>query len=126
MMHDFYNTPVQVVFADIESTKDNINWCGGIAFRDEVICGCCGGVFEIADLLSITDEIECDPIFEYDDWMNIEEEIRGDELPIGLMLLDGKIVLEEEEVYCSEDEDINSPIFNTDPFFGVDVEDIDD
>lgn len=53
--------PKQVVFDDGE------NICGGIAYGNEIICACCGGVFEI-------DDVEIIDIFS--DWVNFEEYIR--------------------------------------------------
>ena len=57
----------QVIFKDEKGTI-----FGGIyvEFDDEryIICGCCGGVFD-------ADEVEIVKTFE--DWVNIEEEIRG-------------------------------------------------
>ena len=36
----YYNKPTQVKFYDV----DNDLWVGGIAYHDEIICGCCGGI----------------------------------------------------------------------------------
>ena len=44
----FYERPKQVVFADPENPGD---WLAGIAFHDSIICSCCGGVFEIEDVI---------------------------------------------------------------------------
>ena len=46
-------------------------WVGGIAYRDEIICGCCGGILKLS-------EFEDGEVVEYEDWIDIEEEIRGD------------------------------------------------
>ena len=66
----------QVIFMDNEG-----NVCSGIwnQDRDEIICGCCGGTIESGDfvLLNI-----------YDEWLNITDEICGD---------DGDILHEIEE-----------------------------
>lgn len=62
-----YEKPTQVRWFD---NVDGI-WVGGIAYRDEIICGCCGGILELS-------EFEDGEVFEYEDWIDIEEEIRGD------------------------------------------------
>lgn len=62
-----YEKPTQVRwFDDVDGV-----WVGGIAYRDEIICGCCGGILELS-------EFEDNEVFEYEDWIDIEEEIRGD------------------------------------------------
>lgn len=62
-----YEKPTQVRWLD---DLEGI-WVGGIAYRDEIICGCCGGILELS-------EFEDGEVFEYEDWVDIEEEIRGD------------------------------------------------
>lgn len=62
-----YEKPTQIRWFDDENKR----WIGGIAYRDEIICGCCGGVLEL-------NEFEDDEVVEYDAWVDIEEEIRGD------------------------------------------------
>lgn len=63
-----YDRPTQVRWFDSESNR----WIGGIAYRDEVICGCCGSIFEL-------NEFEEGEVVELGDWVNIEEEIRGED-----------------------------------------------
>lgn len=57
-----YDKPTQVLFADEEGTT-----FGGIAYNNIIICGCCGGIFEV-------DEVE---ILENYDWIDISHEIIG-------------------------------------------------
>ena len=64
----------QVKFRDSLELNDISLWTGGIAvFEDTkllgIICGCCGGF------------IERENIWDYEilPWVNIEEEIRGDD-----------------------------------------------
>lgn len=45
-MKTFYDTPKQVLFWDMGGDR----YVGGIAYRDEIICGCCGAVFEIKEI----------------------------------------------------------------------------
>lgn len=54
--------------------------CGGIAYHDEIICGCCGAVLSIQDV--IDDAAECgihwdDAIIELE-WIDISESIKGE------------------------------------------------
>lgn len=44
---------------------------GGILVNDEfIICGCCGGVFEMEEVTIL---------HRYPDWINISDEIKGEE-----------------------------------------------
>ena len=43
----FYDTPTQVEFAEFD-LQDETNF--GIAFRDFIICGCCGGVIPLDEV----------------------------------------------------------------------------
>ena len=65
-MKKHYDVPTQVKFYD----KDNEVWLGGIAYGDEIICGECGGVFELSDLEP--HEVEELP------WIDISEAIIGE------------------------------------------------
>lgn len=69
-MNMFFTRPTQVKFWD----ECNQQWMGGIGYRDEIICGCCGGIFEVDELLeSNSNSIVRLP------WVDINEEIRGEE-----------------------------------------------
>lgn len=64
MATKYFDCPTQVLFRDPDNEEGFI---GGIAYRDEIICGCCGGIFElneVSDLLPI-------------DWIDISDSIRG-------------------------------------------------
>ena len=41
--YDHFLVPTQVKFWDYSNGR----YKGGIAYRNEIICGCCGGVFNI-------------------------------------------------------------------------------
>lgn len=41
----YFGAPTQVSFY----TYDD-GWCFGIAYRDEIICACCGGIFKIEEV----------------------------------------------------------------------------
>lgn len=68
-MKKHYETPTQVRWFD------NVNecWIGGIAYKGEVICGCCGSILELDEF----EEGEVEELGGY--WVNIEEEIRGED-----------------------------------------------
>lgn len=56
----------QVDFYD----NENQEFHGGILIdNDYIICGCCGGVFEVK-------ELDVDKIYIYDNWIDIEKIIR--------------------------------------------------
>ena len=82
MCKTYFDRPTQVVFADPDNPGD---WLVGIAYRDEIICGCCGGVFNIDDVIEMATEdgVHC-AIYEYPEWNDIADEIVGGELPEGL------------------------------------------
>lgn len=40
-MKDYYDIPQQVQWYDAENERR----CGGIVYKDEIICACCGGIF---------------------------------------------------------------------------------
>ena len=75
MKYDYFEVPTQVKFWDV----DGDHYIGGIAFRDEIICGCCGGVFDISEIYESAPDTLEDPIVPYDDWVDISSEIRGDD-----------------------------------------------
>ena len=68
-MKRYYERPTQVRWFDTESNR----WIGGIAYRNEIICGCCGSILEL-------DGFEEDEVVELGKWwVNIDEEIRGED-----------------------------------------------
>ena len=103
MGKSYFDKPTQVVFADPDNPGD---WLTGIAYRDEIICGCCGGVFNIDDVIEMATEdgIHC-AIYEYPEWNDIADEIVGGELPEGL---DRN---ENYEIYEVSDEDYEQHSF---------------
>ena len=76
MEKTYFDRPTQVVFADPDNPGD---WLNGIAYHDEIICGCCGGSQEIAEIYAFAPEGVENPIVELK-WVNIREEIVGDYL----------------------------------------------
>lgn len=72
MKYDYFEVPTQVKFWDAR-------YIGGIAYRDKIICGCCGGIFDISIIYEVApDTLEDDPIIVYDNWVDISQDICGD------------------------------------------------
>ena len=103
MEKSYFDRPTQVVFADPDNSGE---WLSGIAYRDEIICGCCGGVFSINDVIEMAreDNVNC-AIHEYHEWNDIADEIVGGELP---ETLDRN---EDGEIYEVSDEDYEQHSF---------------
>ena len=76
MMKTYFEKPTQVMFVDEEGTNQF-----GIAYEDYIICGCCGGVFYIEDVIDNAPEGCGKPIYEYSVWNNVADEIFGGEFP---------------------------------------------
>lgn len=71
--YNYFETPTQVKFWDV-------HYIGGIAYRNKIICGCCGGILDISTIYEFApDTLEEDPIIPYDNWVNLSSEICGDE-----------------------------------------------
>ena len=76
MKYNYFEVPTQVKFWDVGGD----HYIGGIAYRKEIICGCCGGIFDISEIYeSAPDTLEEDPIVAYDNWVDISNEICGEE-----------------------------------------------
>ena len=73
MKYDYFEVPTQVKFWDTLSE----DYIGGIAYRDEIICGCCGSIFKISEIYESAPNTLEDPIVVYD-WVNISSKICGD------------------------------------------------
>ena len=73
----YYSHPVQVRYWDTGLKK----YVGGIAYKDFIICGCCGKACSIADIIkeAITYDILLpdEAIIEMD-WIDINQEIIGE------------------------------------------------
>lgn len=65
--------PVQVMFYDGEGMSS------GIMFGDKIICGCCGGIFEVEDVYENAqiDGVEV-AIRMFVNWVDVSDEIKGD------------------------------------------------
>lgn len=80
-MKTYFEEPTQVMFVDEEGT-----WQCGIAYEDYIICGCCGGIFYIDDVIGGSPDYIQQPIHEYESWVSISEEIRGGETPESFLI----------------------------------------
>ena len=65
---------VQVKFWDGE------NWCAGFMIGRRLVCGCCGGIFDVDEVLQEGREegIE-NPIVIYNIWVDVSDEICGED-----------------------------------------------
>ena len=117
MEKTYFDRPTQVVFADPDNPGE---WLTGIAYHDEIICACCGGVFNIDDVIEMaeTDGVKC-AIYEYSEWNDIADEIVGGELPEGLEYGENGIVETVDEDYeqyhftLNEEEEVQAVFANT-------------
>lgn len=75
----YYGTPCQVRFVDI-GDPNNITTSYGIAYRDEIICGCCGAILSIDEIIKDAEKAGIhwdDAIIELE-WIDISENIKGE------------------------------------------------
>lgn len=64
--------PCQVMFWDGE------NYCAGIMIGKLLVCGCCGGTFDLDEVIDMAREDGQVPVRVFDTWVDISDEIRGD------------------------------------------------
>lgn len=65
--------PRQVMFWDGE------NYCAGIMIGKLLVCGCCGGTFNLDEVIETAREDGQVPVRVFDTWVDISDEIKGDE-----------------------------------------------
>ena len=74
MKYNYFEVPTQVKFWDV----DGDHYVGGIAYRNDVICGCCGGIFDISEIYeSARDTIKEDSIVISERWVDFSYVIYG-------------------------------------------------
>ena len=79
-MKTYYYVPTQVIFYD--GCDDSPIFCAGIAYMDEIICACCGGVMKISEVIADAKEDGIKTaIYDYKDWCDVREAIAGGEYP---------------------------------------------
>lgn len=67
-----YEIPTRVMFYDY--LNDDLGW--GIAYGNEIICACCGGIFEIDEVITQGhDRGIPNPIVVREDWKDFTKEI---------------------------------------------------
>ena len=67
----YFDKPTQVAFWDAEGCQ----WSGGIAYQDEIICGCCGSIIEIEEVFEFAPAEVPLPIRPYEEWADISVDI---------------------------------------------------
>lgn len=82
--------PRQIVFWDGE------NYCAGIMVGKLLICGCCGGTFDLDEIIDQAREDGQVPVKMFDDWANISDEIRGDDDAVAMYTI---------PLFCEEEND---------------------
>ena len=88
MYFAFYDIPKQVMFYDDKEKT----WLAGIAYKDEIICACCGNAIKIQEIENSAKNTQYKRvIYEYEDWVDLGESIYGGELPYGLEIEDGQL-----------------------------------
>lgn len=65
--------PRQVMFWDGE------NYCAGFMIGNLLVCGCCGGTFNLDEVVEMAREDDQVPVRVFDTWVDISDEIMGDE-----------------------------------------------
>lgn len=70
--YESFDDPTQVAFWDDGA------YHAGIAYGDEIICACCGGVMEIEEIYAFAPS-GVEPIVVYKIWIDFNESIIGDE-----------------------------------------------
>lgn len=75
-MNMLFKSPTQVKFW----RADGDYYTAGIAYKNEIICGCCGGIFEIEEIIKDAKNDGVMPIIPYEFWVDLVSEITGDDL----------------------------------------------
>lgn len=70
--YESFEVPTQVAF------WEGASYHAGIAYGDEIICACCGGVEEIEEIYAFAPS-NVEPIVVYKSWIDFSEEIIGDD-----------------------------------------------
>lgn len=74
----YYGTPCQVRFYDGLNPAEVV-WHGGIAYQDYIICGCCGMVLPIQEVIDdgVARGLHWDDVIVELEWLDISEAIQG-------------------------------------------------
>ena len=71
--YNFFEEPKQVRWYDGDSGE----YATGIAFGENIICSCCGGLMSFEEIYEAADEDNVQGIFVYNDWANLTDGIIG-------------------------------------------------
>ena len=81
-MKTYFENPTQVRYFDFITYQvgDKPAYIAGIAYKDEIICSCCGEVFSIPEICEIAQKMgfKGKVIIPYYSWVNLNDEITGD------------------------------------------------
>ena len=75
MKYEQFDKPTQVLFWDY----DGEHWAAGIAYGGIIICGCCGGIFELEEVNTYAPDNISNPIISLE-WIDLTQEIAGEEM----------------------------------------------
>ena len=80
----YFEHPTQVKFVDMDHDGEKPNWIGAIAYKDELICGCCGGTINLEEYYEDWKDFGRknypdleNPIVSFDYWVDVSYEIKG-------------------------------------------------
>lgn len=75
----YFNVPTQVRFYwNDGEDRESEHWIGGIGYEDNIICGCCGGLVDMAEVYEEYEEVYDDGVaIEVLPWIDISDEIVG-------------------------------------------------
>lgn len=76
-MKTYFEEPTQVNFYWDDDSGEDGDYIGGIAIGDQIICGCCGGVFDVTEVIESA-PVGITPIIPLP-WIDISETIKGDQ-----------------------------------------------
>ena len=79
----YYERPTQVKYLDVDNgcDVDKCSYVGALAYRNELICGCCGGIASIEEIYKTAREMGIDEkqvIIPFNEWCDISEAIQGE------------------------------------------------
>jgi hypothetical protein len=80
----YFDVPTQVFwknpdFGDTDSIYDSeTEYFVGIAYKDEIICACCGAVYDVDEVVSNAIEDGREAIRMFGTWVDISTEVEGD------------------------------------------------
>jgi hypothetical protein len=69
----YFDNPTQVMWFDVDANE----YKRGIAYCDEVICACCGGIISIEEIVETCPKGQV-PIYSFDSWIDLSESICED------------------------------------------------